>query len=1056
MSTTNTKIHAGWDVARSNKVPVKHEGTSVLDDKSATGSQTGREHIQSKKLPIKHGLTSVLDAPSTGQQPFKDEQASTRPVKQPAISHPVRSHKSLRNLTGLCRIINPQVYSQYGAVEMQYQSFIPNSNTFYSTRTGKTYHINNDITVESKYVCYLITLLNTGEQYVGETKRRLRTRANEHFTKNISKDACSPLAIAFKKNLKGLHPLLNIIIQPIDQGNNKKDIIKKEEFWIRELRTLYPYGLNIRMGFRNWDQAGCPSGLCFNSQKKKRAKTRKPFRYRMDRKHSPLTFSEYITKVHNTVNPSECPTTVSTAEYKQINALTHSIPVQNITAYLIALKQCSVKEGRALHGLTSFNKRLFILVEDMLLTRLIHIKNHNNKKVNPNDTAMHQKPKDKEPKRFWVVHYVNKLMAKIGLRKILQDQAVLKFLPDVAKNYIKTLHISWEYDDPLSLKLYNYNPTIRGLTWNDSMDNKHCLCHLNKYRNFVDGHHKHVLTTDLSIIHNKDLRYLMSRGVKFRQPKSSILSVAIEEVKNKLEVLGKKLQSINEQHNLDLKPWKDAILGKINEKANSLSKWASRYNNINKSILDLLDKPATLKYIKFMKKHFVFAPVDKAGCMFSIICKSFYIKVIKEELQITKGTQPVYVPTDRTEQDIIDEHTCSNEDLNIDLEESDKKLPTLYWIPKFHKTPVGFRFISGSSSCTTQQASKKLTIILKSLDSTVQRMAADYRSSHKVNTYWVITNTRKVLNKIKVINDFSKASSVSTYDFERLYTNIPLDLLYQRMRQLLMECSKYQKAKRLILNKHNGRWSANNSGLSIPELLHHLKFVLDNTYVKVGDHIYKQVIGIPMGTNCAPYLANLFLYTYEKQYITENLAHINKTHYNATFRYIDDLLVCNNPNFDAIKYDIYPSQFLNLKQTDVVSDSKVHYMDLTIETCSGRFITSTFDKRDDFGFEIINYPFLEGNYPEIPLHGVFTSQLSRFRNNASSISDFEKWTKRLYNKLLLQNFKRRVLEQKFVQFMTVQNKFTLMSHINPSRLLYTNDWCKYTMFCCRSCYSVQI
>ena len=37
-----------------------------------------------------------------------------------------------------------------------------------------------------------------------------------------------------------------------------------------------------------------------------------------------------------------------------------------------------------------------------------------------------------------------------------------------------------------------------------------------------------------------------------------------------------------------------------------------------------------------------------------------------------------------------------------------------------------------------------------------------------------------------------------------------------------------------------------------------LSFLLDNVYIRFGTKLYKQIVGIPMGTNCAPLVADLF------------------------------------------------------------------------------------------------------------------------------------------------------------------------------------------------------
>jgi hypothetical protein len=71
-----------------------------------------------------------------------------------------------------------------------------------------------------------------------------------------------------------------------------------------------------------------------------------------------------------------------------------------------------------------------------------------------------------------------------------------------------------------------------------------------------------------------------------------------------------------------------------------------------------------------------------------------------------------------------------------------------------------------------------------------------------------------------------------------------------------------------------------------------LGFLVDNIYVPVvfGDQIFQQSIGIPMGTNCAPLLADLFLYSYKAEFVQRLLQDKNKelaVSFNYTYRYID-------------------------------------------------------------------------------------------------------------------------------------------------------------------------
>ena len=80
------------------------------------------------------------------------------------------------------------------------------------------------------------------------------------------------------------------------------------------------------------------------------------------------------------------------------------------------------------------------------------------------------------------------------------------------------------------------------------------------------------------------------------------------------------------------------------------------------------------------------------------------------------------------------------------------------------------------------------------------------------------------------------------------------------------------------------------------QLIEMMNYLIDNCYVTCGDSLFRQKIGIPMGTDCAPFLANLFLYSYEHEWMMK----MKKTNpqlarqFNRSARYIDDLLTINN------------------------------------------------------------------------------------------------------------------------------------------------------------------
>ena len=134
-----------------------------------------------------------------------------------------------------------------------------------------------------------------------------------------------------------------------------------------------------------------------------------------------------------------------------------------------------------------------------------------------------------------------------------------------------------------------------------------------------------------------------------------------------------------------------------------------------------------------------------------------------------------------------------------------------------------------------------------------------------------------------------------------------------------------------------------------------------------------------MGTDCAPFLANLFLFSYEFKFLNEQLKRkkwnvLNK--FRKCARYIDDLLLINNDKLlNSCKGDIYPPE-LELTSDDK-NDHQVHYLDLDILIMGKGFSYWIYDKRDNFQFPIVNFPDLSGNIPTHQSYSVFTSQLVR-------------------------------------------------------------------------------
>ena len=132
-----------------------------------------------------------------------------------------------------------------------------------------------------------------------------------------------------------------------------------------------------------------------------------------------------------------------------------------------------------------------------------------------------------------------------------------------------------------------------------------------------------------------------------------------------------------------------------------------------------------------------------------------------------------------------------------------------------------------------------------------------------------------------------------------------------------------------------------------------------------------------MGTNCASLVGDLFLFCYERDFML-SLSEDNQSDvieaFNSTSRYLDDLLNIDNDFFDIMINRIYPSE-RQLNKANV-SNTEASFLDLHLSTSDGFVKTKIYDKRDDF--DIMNFPFLDGDVLRSTSYGVYISQLIRF------------------------------------------------------------------------------
>ena len=146
--------------------------------------------------------------------------------------------------------------------------------------------------------------------------------------------------------------------------------------------------------------------------------------------------------------------------------------------------------------------------------------------------------------------------------------------------------------------------------------------------------------------------------------------------------------------------------------------------------------------------------------------------------------------------------------------------------------------------------------------------------------------------------------------------------------------------------------------------------------------------------------------------------------FNSTSRYLDDLLIIDNPYFKGMVNQIYPSELQWNKAN--TSDTEATFLDLHLSISNGFVSSKIYDKRDDF--DIVNFPFLDGDVPRCPSYGVYICQLIRFARVCSHVEDFNARNNCFTTKLLKQGYRYHKLRKAFTKF--YRRHYALISKFN--------------------------
>ena len=878
--------------------------------------------------------------------------------------------------------------NQCGAASCHTCNIFINDQSFKSNLTGREYKtISYDrLSCGSTNVIYGIHCVHCGLVYVGETGRSLRSRMNGHRSA-IEKRGQSLLHRHFHQPDHSVDDMRVQILEKVYHSSENPTLLTslrrtRELFWIKELGTAKPYGFNDQIkGVGTLSSISCKKTNIYSLFNQQPRWKRSHGKRRYDKKapQPDITMSTLVDLVDMIEKPEGV----------------HKI---NSKLFSISFPQLRCLQELALESTTfdysSAEYRVIAIILDIANFRLF-------RPVRSDVPA-------ENPKHFMKIKFLNKAVNAIKLPALLRSTSVTNKIPVYFRDK-EPPTVSYEYTSTVASKLFNISPALSNLNVSEYFSNPQ-TCQCKEYK-FCYEPHGHVITGDLRVIENAKLRELVAEGPKYREPNRVNWKATETMFLESIDLYAKNWSKREQVELKYLSEWKDQLKELVADRISNL-KGHFKYPKCK-----VLDQPDVKDTLHKLHANYVLVPADKAANNVIIVCKKYYIDTLVKELGINNVNinNPTYIPIDDPFETIMKSHNQFITSVGLEISEEDQNLPYLYWTPKLHKSPYKHRFIAGSSKCTTKDLSCLLTKVLRTIKDGLVRYCNTKTSRNGVNNMWILKNSTSLLSSLDQL-DVRTATSVQTFDFSTLCTSIPHDLLKSRISNLVHNAFRKKDGSvrytHIKVTRAEGHFTHDINGggdnmYTADNICKMIEFLIDNIFVQFGGRLFRQVIGIPMGTNCAPLLADLFLYSYENEFL-DNI--IRSGHrrlarsFNLCYRYIDDLIVFNNKKFLDYLKEIYPSQLTVEKANK--SDHLADYLDLTfIIDSGGKLSTRLYDKRDDFDFHIVNFPYLSSNIPSAPSYGVYISQLIRYARCCSHYDDFRYHHKCLVDRLLSQGLR---------------------------------------------------
>ncbi len=617
-------------------------------------------------------------------------------------------------------------------------------------------------------------------------------------------------------------------------------------------------------------------------------------------------------------------------------------------------------------------------------------------------------------REFITVPFNCKFIDKLSLNSVFRDSSIESLLPEQFTNKIP-LMVYYKYNTTVGRKLLNYNHFLKNLTKEQikHIIGNECACSSSP---FNYEHHNHIITGNLDIITNFELRKIMLLGAKYREP----TYLRPETIKTSLfQYIDNFVKIKSQKHGIDTKEfenWTNRVKEVI---TNRIQFYISHNPDIFIGEDSLFKNKEVMDCIKDVHNKFILIVADKAANNYVVICKKNYVLTLMEELGIDKNTftcsgNSTYQIMDRTERELIDEHIKEmKNDFKISIDEADQIIPKIFWNAKLHKTPFKARFIAGARRSTTKKLAIRINKGLKVLKQHFIKYCDAIHRHTGINFHWSISSSMEFIEKLRE----KEIWSMQVFDFTTLYTKLDLqevisslygiiDLLFSSANKFI--CIGYEKSF-FSKKKYRGYHC-----FDIVTFKKAICYIVNNTFVSFGGFVFQQIKGIPMGGSCSSLIADLTLnfkeFSFMKKLVKDKKLGLARL-LSSNSRYVDDINIINYKTFLHLVPQIYP---VDLEvERDGENNKVVCYLDIKIIITEKGTQTKVYNKVDDFDFPVVAFTFPSGNMPLHIGYNIFFGQILRYSRICSHKEDFMSKTASLYSTLLNRGYDEKKLVGSF-------------------------------------------